>query len=208
MKPHHAWLSWFPRNLMRVVFVCFVLCVLSAKLFAQSAIAITASGKMVPVAPGQKPPWVGDLIVTVPIEYPYRDRIRNNQAKGMFRVTLDPKTGWVTDVTVRKSIGYTTLDDAAISALRQFRVKPGKWRQFDFLVRFEMARSREEAMEKMRCRQARRTAVRIDSNRVLFSGLLSCSQRPTRRKGGNSWRGTCVNRCRRIGGCTLPDPAW
>jgi TonB family protein len=138
----------------RVVFVFFVLCVAPVKSFAQSEIAITVSGKVVTVAPGQKPPWRADLINIVPIEYPYRDRMRNNQGSGLFRVTLDPKTGRVTDVTVRKSVGYTTLDDAAISALRQFRMRLGKWKQFDFPVTFEMARNREEAMEKMRRRQA------------------------------------------------------
>jgi TonB family protein len=141
-------------NLTRAAFVCFALSVAPAKLFAQPEVAITASGKTVTVATGQKPPWRADLINIAPVEYPYRDRMRNNQGSGLFRVTLDPKTGRVTDVTVRKSVGYTSLDDAAISALRQFRLRPGKWKQFDFPVTFEMARNREEAMEKMRRRQA------------------------------------------------------
>jgi len=42
------------------------------------------------------------------------------------------------------------LDEAAMSALRQWRVKPGKIKSFDFPVTYTMARSREDAMEKIR----------------------------------------------------------
>jgi TonB family protein len=148
-------LRQFTINLMRIVFLCCVLGVLPAKLLAQSATGITASGKTVTAAPEQKPPWMGDVIKTVPLEYPYNDRRNYHQGKGLFRVVLDLKTGLVRDVRVIKSIGYPTLDDAAVSALRQWRLKPGKWKQFDFHVTYEMARSRDDAMEKLRRLQAK-----------------------------------------------------
>lgn len=151
MKPKYTVLRRFTTTLIRVG---FVLCLSSATLLGQSPMAVTASGKTVIVAPGERPPWMGDIIHTAPMEYPYRDRMRNNQGSGLFRVTLDPGTGLVTNMAVRQSVGYTTLDDSAISAFRQLRVKPRKWKQLDIAVRFEMARSREEAMEKMRRRQA------------------------------------------------------
>lgn len=139
---------------MRVAFVALVLGVSSANLLAQAAIGITASGKVVTSAPERASPWMHDVIKTVPPEYPDRDRMLNNQGSGLFRVALDPTTGLVKDVIVRKSTGYASLDNAAVSALRQWRMKPGKWKQFDFPVTYEMARSREDAMQKMRQRQA------------------------------------------------------
>jgi TonB family protein len=149
-----AMLQRFTMKVIPVVSVCFILCVSPAKLLAQSAIAIKASGKKVTAAPEHKLPRMEDFIKTVPLEYPYNDRRNYHQGKGLFRVTLDLKTGLVRDVTVIKSTGYTTLDDAAVSAIRQWRLKPGKWKQFDFPVTYEMARSRDDAMERIRRLQA------------------------------------------------------
>jgi TonB family protein len=147
-------LQCFTLSSMRVAFVWSVLCVSPAKLFAQSVIAIKAKDKTVTAAFERKTPRMEDIIKTFPPEYPYNDRRNYHQGKGLYRVTVDRKTGWVTNVTVIKSTGWATLDDAAVSALRQWRLKPGKWKQFDFPVTYEMARSRDDAMEKIRHLQA------------------------------------------------------
>jgi TonB family protein len=120
---------------------------------AQSVSGITASGKIVTFAPTQRLPWMDDVIARMPFEYPYADRRNYHQGKGLYRVSLDTKTGLVRNVIVIRSTGWATLDDAAVRAIRQLRMKPGKWKQFDLPVNYEMARSREEAMEKMRDRQ-------------------------------------------------------
>lgn len=132
------------------ILVWLALCATPMNSFAQQAIGITAGGKIIASPAGHESPWMTDVIRMVPPQYPYQDRARYHQGSGLFRVTLDSKSGLVTDVTVRKSVGYRTLDNAVISALRQWRVKPGKWKQFDFPITFEMARNRDEALQKMR----------------------------------------------------------
>lgn len=48
-----------------------------------------------------------DIIKGVPPEYPYNDRRIYQQGKGLYRVTVDRKTGSVTNVTVIKSTGMS-----------------------------------------------------------------------------------------------------
>lgn len=122
--------------------------------FAQQPIGITTRGKVVAPARGEEMPWMADVIKTVPPAYPYQDRARYHQGSGLFRVTLDSKSGSVTNVTVRKSIGYSTLDGAVIRALRQWRAKPGKWKLFDFPVTYVMGRNRQDTLRKFRRQHA------------------------------------------------------
>jgi TonB family protein len=113
----------------------------------QPATGITTGGKVASLSKD-------DIITRPALDYPYEDRRNYHQGRGLYRVTLDPKTGWARNVTVLKSTGWTSLDNAVVRGLRELGMKPGKWKQVDFPVIYEMARSREEAMEKMRRRQA------------------------------------------------------
>jgi TonB family protein len=61
---------------------------------------------------------------------------------GIFRLTLDLKTGAVTRVTIVKSTGFLTLDRAAMAAFRRWRWKPGKWKEIDMPIRFSLSSSR------------------------------------------------------------------
>jgi TonB family protein len=61
------------------------------------------------------------------------------EGRGVFRLSLDIKTGNVLGVTVAKSTGHRILDDSAIEGLRQWQLKPGKWRQIDVPVTFAMS---------------------------------------------------------------------
>jgi TonB family protein len=72
-------------------------------------------------------------------EYPRADRVARHQGIGLFHVTIDLKTGSVVQVTMKKATGYSTLDAAAIHALKQWRWKPGTWRALDVPLRFQMA---------------------------------------------------------------------
>ena len=83
--------------------------------------------------------WERDLIRTAPPLYPYADRARRHQGSGLFRLTLDLKTGGVIQVTVEKSTGYKTLDDSAIAALRQWRFRPSKWKLVHVPIDFFMS---------------------------------------------------------------------
>jgi TonB family protein len=63
------------------------------------------------------------------------------EGSGIFRLSLDLKTGRVIDVAVVKSTGHSTLDESATKALRQWALKPGKWKQIDVPVKFAIPRS-------------------------------------------------------------------
>jgi TonB family protein len=54
----------------------------------------------------------------------------------MFQLKLDLKTGLVTKVTVINSTGFPALDTSAVTALRQWRWKAGKWKEIEFAVAF------------------------------------------------------------------------
>jgi TonB family protein len=85
-------------------------------------------------------PWnFADCIKAVGPEYPSADRARYHQGIGLFRVTIDPKSGTVAHVTVRRSTGYASLDSSAVAALRRWRWKPGTWKEVDITITFQMA---------------------------------------------------------------------
>jgi TonB family protein len=88
---------------------------------------------------GPKDPWITDRIIFRRPDYPLDDRSARHEGQGLFRIILDTKTGLVTQVTVIESTGFASLDTSAIQALRMWRFKPGKWKQIDMPVEFEMA---------------------------------------------------------------------
>ncbi len=87
----------------------------------------------------KSPPWNLDIAEWVGPQYSARDRMSHNQGTGLFRLTLDLRTGAVTNVTVTESTGIRTLDQSALTALRQWRWKPGKWKEVDIPISFGMA---------------------------------------------------------------------
>src|SRR3954468_7109866 len=58
--------------------------------------------------PRKHPPWLDDVLKSVGPEYPYQDRARHNQGVGLFRLTLDPQSGAVTNVSTIRSTGFRT----------------------------------------------------------------------------------------------------
>jgi TonB family protein len=52
---------------------------------------------------------------------------------------LDLKTGAVLDVKVVRSTGTSTLDRSVLVALRQWRWKPGKWKEVDMSVGYRLS---------------------------------------------------------------------
>lgn len=85
------------------------------------------------------PPWFQDRVKAFAPDYPYRDRAQRNEGRGIFRMSLDLKTGAVTRVTVVKSTGFATLDRATMEAFRRWRWKPGKWKEIEMPIRFTMS---------------------------------------------------------------------
>jgi TonB family protein len=94
-------------------------------------------------------PWQKDLLQSAPPEYSHADRAARHQGRGIFHVTLDAQ-GFVRDVAMRQSTGYSTLDASAVTALRQWRFRPGSWKQLDIPVTFKMARTYGDYIETVR----------------------------------------------------------
>jgi TonB family protein len=86
-------------------------------------------------------PWERDCVKDVAPDYPHEDRWGRHQGVGLFRLKLDLKTGAVTNVTLLKSTGFSTLDNSAMVALREWRWQPAKWREIEMPVRFDMSAS-------------------------------------------------------------------
>jgi TonB family protein len=58
-------------------------------------------------------------------QYPYQARSRHITGRGVCVVEVDPGSGSVTSASMASSIGSPILDNAARSAFRQWRFKPG-----------------------------------------------------------------------------------
>jgi len=90
-----------------------------------------------PVAPIAKPKPVGPIgpmsmssakavAVSAPRpEYPYEARRSKITGSGVCVMTVDSSSGSVTDATMAQSTGNNILDNAATSAFRRWRFKPG-----------------------------------------------------------------------------------
>src|SRR6266404_7828232 len=68
--------------------------------------------------PAKHPPWLDDRVAAFAPDYPYADRAQHHQGVGLFRLTLDLKTGSVSKVTMLKSTGFTSLDGCAVASFR------------------------------------------------------------------------------------------
>jgi TonB family protein len=79
-----------------------------------------------------------DRIRTVAPEYSYADRLYRHEGRTIVRLTLDLQSGSVISAAVIQSSGFKTLDNSAVAALRHWRWKPGKWKQIDMRVKFQL----------------------------------------------------------------------
>jgi TonB family protein len=83
-------------------------------------------------------PWMKDRIKIVPLKYPYAAAARHIQGSGLFRISLDLNTGFVSKVTVIQSTGSPMLDSYTTDALHRWRWKPGRWREIDVPMTFRI----------------------------------------------------------------------
>src|SRR6266508_3943969 len=119
-------------------FACFGTSLLGAQQIVSSAVDIRGQRHFGSRDfPGLYTPWIADLIAYRHPEYTYEDRARRHKGDGLFRITLNPKTGLVTQVTVIKSTGFASLDNSAVAAIRKWRWKPGRWKEVDMPIRFD-----------------------------------------------------------------------
>jgi TonB family protein len=82
-----------------------------------------------PPSRAASPPSVGSakvLALTAPRpDYPYEARRQRATGSGLASLTIDPRTGSVTDVRMTRSTGNAVLDNAAISGFRRWRFRAG-----------------------------------------------------------------------------------
>jgi TonB family protein len=102
----------------------------------QETSAVDAKGVRHSVPSETAAPWLNDRIKAVAPEYPYADRARHHVGSGRFHLYLDLATGGVTQIRITKSTGFASLDQSAVAALRQWRWKPGRWKEIDLPVTF------------------------------------------------------------------------
>jgi TonB family protein len=127
----------------------FVLALLSVSVFGQTVrtvqprdgwSAVNSSGERFTqrVFPDRKAPWEKDAIKKPIVNYPYADRARKHMGRGLFRMEIDLQTGSIEKVTVIRSTGYDSLNEAAINALSKMRFRPNTWKEVTLPVEFVM----------------------------------------------------------------------
>ena len=84
------------------------------------------------------PPWLADRLSGPSPDYPMRERALRYEGQSIVRMTLDLKTGRVIKTLLLKSSGYPTLDQCALSAFSRWTWGPGRWREIDMAVTFQL----------------------------------------------------------------------
>jgi protein TonB len=74
-------------------------------------------------------------------QYPYEARSRHVMGSGVCVVDVDSGSGNVTSATMAQSIGNPILDNAAVSAFRQWRFRPGTVSKVRIPITFTMTGS-------------------------------------------------------------------
>jgi TonB family protein len=89
--------------------------------------------------PGYYAPWNStDRVSAAAPQYPYEDQSAHNHGTGLFDIAIDPKSGAVIQVTILRSTGHASLDEAAIAALHRWRWKRDTWKEVDVSVTFQL----------------------------------------------------------------------
>jgi TonB family protein len=86
--------------------------------------------------PSGHPPWLDDCISVIAPKYPLEDLRLHHEGSGLFRLVLDLHTGRVKQVFLIKSTGFSSLDRSAMMAFREWRWKPGKWKEVEMSTGF------------------------------------------------------------------------
>jgi TonB family protein len=123
-----------PPQPLLYVFLCLSVPLIAFAGRLNTSKGITADGRVVIAPYKTSPPWAADIIKEVRPHLSASERAKHQSGEGLFRVILDPGTGTVRRVVVVKSSGYPGLDENAIEALRQWRLRPRKWKEFEIHV--------------------------------------------------------------------------
>ncbi|PYK96413.1 MAG: hypothetical protein DME32_17745 [Verrucomicrobia bacterium] len=74
-------------------------------------------------------------------DYPYEARSRHLTGSGIAIISVDPITGFATNVTMEQSIGNPILDDSTLSAFRRGRFRPGSPSRVRIPITFILTRA-------------------------------------------------------------------
>lgn len=114
--------------------------------FPNTGSAVDAKGKRHTTAERSgftgQPPWIHDRITAVAPDYPFHDRAARHEGHATIQLVLDVSTGRVTITRIIKSTGFATLDACALDAFRQWRWRPGRWREIEMPVTFQIGTER------------------------------------------------------------------
>ena len=78
------------------------------------------------------------LIKKVEPAYPIGFVIHGAKGRGVYRLTINPKSGLVDELKIVKSTGYRDLNELAAKALLQWRFKPGTPGPVEVPVEFDI----------------------------------------------------------------------
>jgi TonB family protein len=79
-------------------------------------------------------PWASDIVKQVRPQMPAALRAKHVSGEALCRVLLDVGSGTVRDVIITKSSGYPALDTSIVQALRQWKLRPNRWKEFEIYV--------------------------------------------------------------------------
>ena len=78
------------------------------------------------------------LVKKIDPEYPPGIVLHGAKGKGVFRLTINPKSGLVDEVKIVKSCGYEDLNKLAAKALLQWTFQPGTHSPVEVPVEFDI----------------------------------------------------------------------
>lgn len=111
--------SVFVTNHKPITFAVIILLLVG---FAASS--IRAERRFKPAPPPAPIVWY--FAKAFPPTYPDIALTQHKRGNGLFRLTINPPTGKVTNVKVLKSTGVTILDESAAAAFLQWKAKPNR----------------------------------------------------------------------------------
>src|SRR5215213_7323801 len=111
------------------VFLCLCVPLVALAGSLKTSKGITADGRVIIAPYRTSPPWAADIIKEVRPHLPASERAKNHSGEGLFRFILDADSGTVRRVVVVQSSGYPGIDESVIDALRQWRLRPQKWKE-------------------------------------------------------------------------------
>ena len=121
-------------RLLLYLFLCLSVPLATLAGSLKSSKGITADDRVIIAPYRTSPPWAADIIKEVRPHLPASERAKNHSGEGLFCVILDPGTGTVRRVVVVQSRGYPAIDESVIDALRQWRLRPRKSKEFEIHV--------------------------------------------------------------------------